>query len=142
MPIETQHITATEVPTEARLNFLPKYFGARIMVQAETLVYRFMDEFCRAYAGAFWRYYELSNGGFYMAPDVSQDVRIAVQSNDFDRVMSPDAAGIVTTLFALSHLTFELQDDPLGAQLTDHFHSLRDFAAGHEEAGLIFSAID
>jgi hypothetical protein len=52
--------------------------------------------------------------------------------------MSADAAGIVVTLFALCQLSAETEQDGI----VELYHALRDFAAEHAEAGLIFSAID
>jgi antirestriction protein len=53
--------------------------------------------------------------------------------------VSADAAGVIVTLYVLSELSFKYPEEPLFA---DHFHQLRDFAAEHAEAALIFSAID
>ncbi|MGR3440055.1 MAG: antirestriction protein [Paracoccus sp. (in: a-proteobacteria)] len=49
-----------------------------------------------------------------------------------------DAAGIIATLFALSHLSFRFEDD----RFSDAYARLYDHAAGHPEAGEIFQAID
>ena len=56
--------------------------------------------------------------------------------------MSGDAAGIIVSLFTFSHVSFALEDDPLGPRVADSFHLLRDFAADHPEASLIYRAID
>jgi len=82
--------------------------------------------------------YELSNGGFYMAPNVGP-VKFSVHSNGFEGTLSADAAGITVCLFAFSHLSFRL---PTLEVLSRHFYALREFAMDHKEAQLIFSAID
>ena len=57
--------------------------------------------------------------------------------------MSPDAAGVVGTLFALSHLQMGLQLLPADAdRLSDAFYALREFAIEHAEAREILGAID
>jgi hypothetical protein len=48
-------------------------------------------------------------------------------------------AGIIATLFALSHLSFTYQD---AHPLADRYHTLLDFVGEHTEAGMIFAAID
>jgi hypothetical protein len=52
--------------------------------------------------------------------------------------MSADAAGITACLFALSHLSFQIQHESIAS----HFHTLRDFALDHAEASAILAAID
>ena len=52
--------------------------------------------------------------------------------------MSADAAGITACLFALSHLSFQIQHESIAG----HFHQLRDFALEHAEGSVILAAID
>jgi len=40
------------------------------MVCVEQSIYSFMDKLVPDYRGAFWDFHELSNGGFYMAPQL------------------------------------------------------------------------
>lgn len=49
-----------------------------------------------------------------------------------------DAAGIIATLFALSHLSFRYDDD----ELAEGYGRLYEHAADHAEAAAIFQAID
>jgi hypothetical protein len=107
------------------------------MVTVEARIYDLMGQFVADYDGGFWDFYELSNGGFYMAPQMPA-VRLSVESNGYDGRMSADAAGITVCLFALSHLAFERNPEVYGR----HFHWLRDFALGHAEASQIFAAVD
>ncbi len=65
--------------------------------------------------------------------------RIHIDTNCYDGIMSADASGITTCLFACSHLSF---NDPKGELFAERFHQLRDYALGHPESGEIFSAID
>jgi hypothetical protein len=104
----------------------------------ETAVYGFLRRFCPDYGGGYWRFYELSNGGFYMAPTMPA-VRIRVPSNGFEGTLSADAAGITVCLFVFSHLSFQFSKDVM---FSSHFHWLRDFASDHAEAAGIFAAID
>ena len=130
-------VTALQVSEERRIHTLPKHFG-RCMLQVERSVYVFMRELASQYAGGYWHYFELSNGGFYMAPQTEETFEVLVEGNGFHGALSADAAGIAACLFAYSHLSFRIRDEPL----SDHYHSLREFAYGHREASLIFAAID
>ena len=130
-------VTARRVEGFLRLNALPRYFGRRMMT-FESAVYDFMHRFAPDYRGGFWQFYELSNGGFYMAPD-RQSYRICVDTNGYEGVMSADAAGITVCLFACSHLSFR---ETHGQLFAERFHQLREFALDHSEAAAIFAAID
>ena len=129
-------IEAYPVPEHARLGTLPRHFG-RHMLTVESCSYDFMALFARTYSGGAWRFFELSNGGFYMSPpDEAYDLRI--DSNGFEGRMSADAAGITVCLFTFSHLSFQCATDVF----SQHFHWLREFALDHREALRIFEAID
>ncbi len=60
-----------------------------------------MKGLCREYRGAYWLMWELSNGGFYMAPARDEMLNIEAM-NYFSGQMSADAAGI--TAFASTPL--------------------------------------
>lgn len=130
-------VVAQRIENSERMMALPRHFGQRLLV-FEGAVYNFMRRFAPGYDGAYWQFYELSNGGFYMAPD-GGPFQFSVDTNGYEGEMSADAAGVTVCLFACSHLAFRYsQDDVFG----DHFHLLREFAAEHAEASAIFAAID
>ena len=52
--------------------------------------------------------------------------------------MSAEAAGIIATLFAFSHLSFQYQSE----RLTEGYGRLYAYSADHAEAAEIFQAID
>jgi hypothetical protein len=134
---EATKIAAREVSTNERIDVLPRHFGAA-MLTVENAIFAFMRSLCPQYSGGHWAFYELSNGGFYMAPQGPNHWAIHVDGNAYDGEMTADAAGITACLFALSHLSFQVQSDRIG----EHYHLLRDFAVDHPEAGAIFAAID
>lgn len=103
-----------------------------------------MARLSQDYKGGLWHFYELSNGGFYLAPNKTERMRVEVDGNGFDGAMSADAAGIVATLFALNHLVALVYEEggPELDKLSDHYYFLRDFALGHPEAVTILRAID
>lgn len=137
---EQQAILATVVQDENRLEFLPRHFG-RHMMTVERFVYSQFANLCSSYRGGYWHYYDLNNGGCYLAPS-GETYSLVHERNYFDATVSGDAAGIIVSLFAFSHLSFILEDDPVGYRLADYFHLLRDFASTHPEAELIYRAID
>jgi len=130
-------VVAQRVDDSERMMALPRHFGERLLI-FEGAVYDFMRRFAADYDGGYWQFYELSNGGFYMAPDGGA-FRFSVDTNGYEGEMSADAAGITVCLFACSHLSFRYSED---AVYGDHFHFLREFAAEHSEASAIFAAID
>lgn len=135
-------LVANLVSDENRLSFLPAYFGPRLMMRGESLVYGWLSQLSEDYGGGFWSFYTLSNGGFYMAPDYDTKMRVVVPGNGFSREMSADAAGIVANLFALCQLASEAAGTDAGDMLIDRYHALREFVDTHPEGGAIFAAID
>jgi uncharacterized protein YyaL (SSP411 family) len=139
---ELPPVVANLVADSDRLSFLPTVFGPRLMIRGEALVFGWLDRLSEEYNGGYWHFYTLTNGGFYLAPSSDTSMRISVEGNGFDGEMSADAAGIIATFFALSQLTDEVQGTEAGDTLIDRYFFLRDFAAEHVEARLIFRAID
>ena len=132
-----QAIVAREVADNERMQMLPRHFG-RDMLTVEYAIFAFMRKLSSRYTGGYWVYFELSNRGFYMAPQTEGRFPISVDGNGFECEMSADAAGITACLFALSHLSFQVRNE----QIAEHYHLLRDFALEHEEASAILAAID
>jgi hypothetical protein len=131
-----EKILATRVNELDRLRALVRHFGP-YLATCERNVYGVLDEISPEYAGGYWHYYELSNFGFYMAPDLAS-LQISVEGNYFDGSVSGDAAGIIACLFCFSRLSFRHDSAVFG----EHFLRLRDFALTHAEASEIFAAID
>ncbi|MBX3325546.1 MAG: antirestriction protein [Nitrospira sp.] len=133
-------IVASLVPEDQRLDFLPRHFGRHMML-VESQIYHQFANLAPQYQGGYWEFFDLSNGGCYLAP--SQDFfHLVHPSMDYDVTVSGDAAGMVATLYTFSHLAFHFEHDPFGDRLSDLYHRLRDYAAHHPEAGVIFRIID
>jgi hypothetical protein len=135
-------IEVTRVPESQRLQFLPMYFGSALMMKGEQTVYGWMTMLVASYNGAYWHYYRLNNGGFYMAPDIDGPLRLCVDGNGFDEEVSADAAGVIAMLFSLGMLASAWADKPTGERMATAYHLLRDFALEHAESALIMRAID
>ncbi len=131
-------VTASLVEADARLNFLPAFFGPRLMIRGEAVVYGWLGALSKDYDGGYWNFYMLSNGGFFMAPAGSKLLCVVCEGNGFDGELSPDAVGIVATLFALCQLANESGED----HIIHLYHLLREYLHEHPEGGKIYGAID
>ena len=135
---DTQAIIATAVPVAKRLDFLPRHFGKRMM-EVETYIFNRFTTLCKSYRGGYWEFYDLSNGGCYLALRSQTPLDLDINSNGFQGTVSADAAGIIVTLFTLCELAFRHENEEI---FSTRFHQLRDFATTHAEHALIFQAID
>ena len=129
-------VEAYPVSEHARMGALPRHFGIHMMT-VEGRIYDLLSQFCPAYDGGLWKFFELSNGGFYMTPP-DETYEISVDGNGFKGRMSSDAAGITVCMFAFSLMSFEYTND----MFARHYHLLYDYAKHHAEARAIFAAID
>jgi hypothetical protein len=128
-------IEAVRVPAgEPMEEVLPRHFG-KYMLRVEDTIYCFARHLCPELGSSVWRLYELSNGGFYMAP-MNAAVAVRVHANNFDRALTGDAAGVTACLYALRQLAAELRDDAMNR----HYYQLLAFARQHAEADLILAA--
>ena len=137
LDLNSHSIVAREVTDNERMQMLPRHFG-RDMLTVEYAILAFMRKLSSRYTGGYWTYFELSNGGFYMAPQSDSRFPVNVESNGFEGEMSADAARITACLFALSHLSLQIPRECIAT----HFRHLRDFALDHPEASAILAAID
>lgn len=143
-------IIATEVLGAAKFDFIPRHFGVRMLLRAEALVNATLRELCTDYTGGDWRFVDLSNGGYFMAPAAAPQPRstsgpagpntmhLCVRGSHVTVDVSAEAAGIIATLFALGHLAASDEGD----RYAEAYHLLLDFARAHAERASIFEAID
>jgi hypothetical protein len=134
-PTSQTPVAATLVPEPQRLEILPKFFGARHMIRAEGLVYAWMKRLDDSYAGDYWHYYTLSNGGFFMAPSVPAK-RTLNWHGHFE--VSAEAAGIAASMFAINQLCNETELD----EHIELYYALRTYAIEHAEHRSIMSLVD
>ena len=69
-----ERIAAVLVGEEDRIMCLPRLFGLARMIEVEAVTYGYMSKLSADYTGAYWHFYTLSNGGFYMAPAISPNI--------------------------------------------------------------------
>lgn len=136
-------ITATKVPPSQRPAALPHIYGV-LCTQIESVIFDTAGSIISNYKGAYWEFFRLSNGGFYMVPCLGgRPVTLRVTGNMYEGEMSEEAAGITCCLHAYSHASFAAREGSRYQQtLAEQFHLLRDFALDHPEAAAIFGAID
>ena len=132
------NITARLVPDAHRVAVAARLFGVNFPIVLEPAIYGFASRLSRDYDGGFWRFYELSNGGFHMAPEGRRFN--VVCENGFQGEMSGDSFGITVCGYAYGNLSFN--GDAFAQICAEHYHLLLDFARGHPEAAAIRSAWD
>ncbi|KTQ96326.1 antirestriction protein [Aureimonas ureilytica] len=130
--------TAELVPDEHRMDFLPTLFGLRLLMVGENAVYSFLKRLSPDYGGGFWEFLQYEGKPLYLRPASDRRFRMACEPNDYGGEVSADAAGVIATLFALSHLSFSDPSD----RMAKAYQRLYAFAAHHPEAPEIFAAID
>lgn len=133
-------ISRQQVSDKQRLQYTADLFGLHFSLNIEPTVYSITSSIAPEYNGAYWEFYSLSNGGFYMAPCSDTYYQVSCD-NGFEGKLSAYALGITTCLYAYSHLSFTT--NPGFAQIcSNHYHLLRDYMLEHAEASVILSAID
>ena len=133
-------IEITRVSEDQRLSFIENRFGIHFPLAIEPTVYAFADRLCADYAGGYWNFYTLSNGGFYMSPEGKETFHLCCE-NTFEGDLSADAFGLTCCLYAFSHLSFSDSED-LGQLCGQHYHWLREAVMDHPESGKILAACD
>jgi hypothetical protein len=136
-------VSAIQVSDDQRMAFLPKHIGTGMaMIEFEAMVFANLESMSKEYRGGYWEFYELSNRGFYMAPQMTSELTLDCPGNGFSGAVSADAAGIVATLYSLSHMSFKYAGKPVGSRCADNYQRLLAFADEHPQGRLIFGAID
>jgi hypothetical protein len=122
-----------------RMAFLPALLSPPLMLIGERAVYQFMSWLAPDdYNGGLWQFHEQNGQPLFLSPDGDKRFRLFCETNGYVGEVSAEAAGIIATHFALSHLSFQQEAD----QLSEAYLRLYAFAGDHPEAGEIFKAID
>ena len=101
----TTTITRNTISTNQRIKSTADLFDIHFPVNIESAIYSIASNIAVEYNGAYWEFYSLSNGGFYMAPNLDKLYQVNCV-NVFEGTLSADALGITTCLYAYSHLSF------------------------------------
>ena len=135
----TEVITRRTLAEGERADFVHQLFGPAFPLKLEPTIFTLADMLAEAYNGGFWLMHSLSNGGFYMAPDVDRGFEVSCE-NGFAGTLSADALGITACLYSYSHLSFG--EGSFAETCAEQFQQLRAFAMDHPEAGAILAACD
>ena len=133
-------ITRKLVSNNQRIKHTADLFGIRFPLNIEPAVYSVTGNIAHKYDGAYWEFYTLSNGGFYMAPSTDNIYKVSCD-NGYEGKLSADALGITACLYTYSHLSFS-NNTAFAEICANHYHWLRAYMLEHKEASAILSAID
>ena len=133
-------ITRQQVADKLRSKHTADLFGIRFPLNIEPAIYSIAGNIAAEYDGAYWEFYTLSNGGFYMAPSSDQHYQVSCD-NGYEGKLSADALGITACLYAYSHLSFS-SNQAFAEICANHYHWLRAYMLEHTEASVILGAID
>jgi hypothetical protein len=132
-------ITCTTVPESERMNVADTLFGVRYVTLLEPTIFNMAGMLAAAYHGAYWDFYSLSNGGFYMAPRGLDTYDVCCE-NGFEGKLSGNALGLAACLYAYSNLSFG--GDAFADLSATQYHLAREYMFQHQEAESIARAID
>jgi hypothetical protein len=132
-------VTRELVPEDRRMSITERLFGMAFPLQLEPVIYGITDRMADSYSGAYWTFYTLSNGGFYMAP-ASDDIFHVTCANMFEGDLSADALGITSCLYAYSHLSFN--NGGFSQECARQYYLLREYMMEHPEVREILGATD
>lgn len=133
-------ITRNKISTNLRIKHTAELFGIRFPLNIEPAIYAITGNIAAEYDGAYWEFYSLSNGGFYMAPSLDRLYEVSCD-NGYEAKLSADALGIAACLYAYSHLSFS-SNQAFAEICANQYHWLREFMLEHAEASAILGAID
>ena len=137
-----QPIASRLVPEAERMAFVDRLFGIKYVLKLEPTVFHFAEHLAADNKGGYWDFYELSNGGFYMAPRTNTVFAVSFP-NGREGEMTADALGITACLYTYSNLSFGDDRTGTGAfaeTCAKHYYLLREFMFGHTEVQSILKA--
>lgn len=121
-----------------RLEYTASHFGDNFPFRIEPFIFDIGASLSRDYTGGLWIFYDLSNGGFYMAPKSDAPFHVSCM-NGYEGTLSADAFGITACLYAYSNLSFS---EDLAEICGKQYHLLREYMLEHPEVKEIMTAID
>ena len=133
-------VTSALVSEDRRLAITADLFGTWFPTRIEPVVYTFSEPLTEDYNGGYWEFYQLSNGGFYMAPSGNRIFHVICE-NQYEGNFTADALGITVCLYTYSNLSFS-GPDAFADICFDHYHWLRKYMMDHLEVDAILGATD
>lgn len=151
--MNTQHSNTSTVPPLTRrtmsdeevLNLITPYYPMYAPLHFfETKVFELLESWCDDYDGGMWKYYELSNGAWYLAPDASKPLQLR-DVNGRKHAMTPDGAGLAASLHLLHQLSWHFHEKGEKAKsdiVSEHYHALRMYTYAHVDVAAIWKVLD
>ena len=136
----TTSIARHPLPTSHRAIHADNLFGLNFPFELEPHVFDTASALSTDYRGGYWEFYDLSNGGFYMAPESETPFRV-LSPNGYEGVLSADAFGITVCLYAYSNLSFKTIKS-ISTIYARQYHWLREYSMDHAEVAEILRATD
>ncbi|PSU44771.1 antirestriction protein [Photobacterium frigidiphilum] len=136
-------ITKIIVNDDKRLNFLPSI--AQKYIHFEAAIYHYASKHIEDYAGGYWVFLELSNGGKFLHLQDNGPQRLYNTMNYFEGMVSSEAAGIAISAMVLADfgaIAYSAGDEAQAQRFYDFYYQLRDFALEHNEASEILAFLD
>jgi len=138
---DTSVVTRRLIPEEQRLDATADRFGVWFPLTIEVAVYQITEHITQGeYTGGWWWLYDISNRGFYMAPDLDKSFQVSCDNN-WQGELSADALGITACLYAFSRLSYA-ENIELGKLCAEHYYLLREYMFDHPEVAAIVAATD
>lgn len=129
----------TTVPGSERMDTVDRIFGVRYVTLFEPTVFNMAGMLASEYDGAYWQFYTLGNGGFFMAPNEDTIFNISCP-NGFEGKLSGNALGLAACMYTYSNLSFGA--DAFADLCATQYHLLREYMFEHPEVKSILGAID
>lgn len=126
-----ERITEHLVPESERITFLPSKFkdSLEFIQLFELNLYQMATRQSKEYQVDYWHFMNLSNGGFYLYPNESDDFRFSVDSpNYFSANLSPKGFGVYLTMLVLNQLSwffYEKNRPALSQRASELYYALQ-----------------
>lgn len=138
LQLPTNRIQITRLPGQMPANFTSRMFPGANPIICEHRVFSLMMNISENYKGGLWSAYEATNGALFMAPSYEGRTLCRWPMNYFEGEMSWEAAGLYATILGTLIAYEECNSDALA---TAH-HRLMDLVGEHEEAEVLYRALD
>ena len=77
---KTTIVNRTLVAEDQRLSVIEQLFGTHFPLMLEPLIYGITERMAESYRGGYWSFYQLSNGGFYLAPEGEEAYQVSCEN--------------------------------------------------------------
>ena len=126
-------ITRMVLDDEDRDRELADHYGKAVFAYEITLR-GWAEKFCPSYVGGMWRFFRLSNGGFYMSLSSKEPkLRVIDIEIDFDRFLSPFAFSIALNLYVFRYFSKVDYPQEIRDRFVADFEKLYEYATFQDE---------